>query len=204
MKFNVPKGYGNILANFIRQLLLTKVETWRPVAFKIDETANVVSAGAEIIEDSVEIINNLNDYLYDIDCDDDVFVFSAIVKNLTTDDLSHGAIHILNATNTATIFQSLHQEVTVKIYFRKAVGSLYQEQNLFFLEQEKNVIESANNVVIFNSRHTNFSTVSALSEEYSDHEDQITLDVNANYEVDVESVVKQVCFNTAALLQKIG
>ena len=203
MKFNVPKGYGNILANFIRQLLLTKVETWRPVAFKIDETANVV-AGAEIIEDSVEIINNLNDYLYDIDCDDDVFVFSATVKNLTTDDLSQGAIHILNATNTATIFQSLHQEVTVKIYFRKAVGSLYQEQNLFFLEQEKNVIESANNVVIFNSRHTNFSTVSALSEEYSDHEDQITLDVNANYEVDVESVVKQVCFNTAALLQKIG
>ena len=76
--------------------------------------------------------------------------------------------------------------------------------SLFFLEQEKNVIESANNVVIFNSRHTNFSTVSALSEEYSDHEDQITLDVNANYEVDVESVVKQVCFNTAALLQKIG
>lgn len=204
MKFNVPKGYGNILANFIRQLLLTKVETWRPVAFKIDETANVVSAGAEIIEDSVEITNNLNDYLYDIDCDDDVFVFSATVKNLTTDDLSHGAIHILNATNTATIFQSLHQEVTVKIYFRKAVGSLYQEQNLFFLEQEKNVIESANNVVIFNSRHTNFSTVSALSEEYSDHEDQITLDVNANYEVDVEFVVKQVCFNTAALLQKIG
>ena len=136
MKFNVPKGYGNILANFIRQLLLTKVETWRPVAFKIDETANVVSAGAEIIEDSVEIINNLNDYLYDIDCDDDVFVFSATVKNLTTDDLSQGAIHILNATNTATIFQSLHQEVTVKIYFRKAVGSLYQEQNLFFLEQD--------------------------------------------------------------------
>lgn len=204
MKFNVPKGYGNILANFIRQLLLTKVETWRPVAFKIDETANVVSAGAEIIEDSVEIINNLNDYLYDIDCDDDVFVFSATVKNLTTDNLSQGAIHILNATNTATIFQSLHQEVTVKIYFRKAVGSLYQEQNLFFLEQEKNVIESANNVVIFNSRHTNFSTVSALSEEYSDHEDQITLDVNANYEVDVESVVKQVCFKMAALLQKIG
>ena len=97
MKFNVPKGYGNILANFIRQLLLTKVETWRPVAFKIDETANVVSAGAEIIEDSVEIINNLNDYLYDIDCDDDVFVFSATVKNLTTDDLL-SLIHISEPT----------------------------------------------------------------------------------------------------------
>lgn len=119
MKFNVPKGYGNILANFIRQLLLTKVETWRPVAFKIDETANVVSAGAEIIEDSVEIINNLNDYLYDIDCDDDVFVFSATVKNLTTDDLSHGAIHILNATNTATIFSHYTRKLQLRFISEK-------------------------------------------------------------------------------------
>ena len=66
MKILVERGWGEIFANFTRQALLTKLDVWRPVAFAIGASSNIVTAGDNVIEDSVELASKLSSYHFDI------------------------------------------------------------------------------------------------------------------------------------------
>ena len=198
MAFDVEKGYGLMLANFLRQSLLTKIETWRPIAFTLGSETNVVSAGDNIMEDSVEIGNNICSYLYDIDKQEDFFKFTATVRDLMCSDMMQGSINILNPDDKV-IFHALNQDATVTIYFSKAMGSVSSSDNRALLQRHG---INPDSIVIMNSRHTNLSSVTTDVVNKDEHCETIKIGIHAEYAVNEEELIRECCKNMISTLEK--
>lgn len=198
MEFDVEKGYGLMLGNFIRQALLTKIETWRPIAFTLGSETNVVSAGDNIVEDSVEIGNNICSYLYEINKQEDFFKFTATVRELMCSDIMQGSVNILNPDDRV-IFHALNQDATITIYFSKAKGTVSSNDNRALL-QRHGVNPDA--IVIMNSRHTNLNAVTINVLDKDERSETIKIGIKADYNASESELISECCKNVIATLEK--
>lgn len=188
MKIKIEKGHGQLIGNFLRQCLLTRVDVWRPVAFTIGNSSNVVSSGDSILEDSSEIVNNICKYHYDIKIEGDFYKLVCTTKVLNIDDLQNDIVNVMDADG-ASIFHALNQEVSVVIYFRKAKGKMSSQQNQAALQREG---INPDNIVVFNSRHSNINAISVGVTEHDELSDDIEINIVSNCE-DCEDLVQKCC-----------
>lgn len=190
MKILVERGWGEIFANFTRQALLTKLDVWRPVAFAIGASSNIVTAGDNVIEDSVELASKLSSYHFDIQSDGNFYSFTKTVNILNINDLNTDKISVLNNDN-AEILHTVSQEVTVSIYFRKASGTHLLDDNQAFLHREG---ISNDNIVVFNTRHTDIISVKIKVDNEDLHNDCINFEVQHYNSAITEEAILKDCF----------
>lgn len=192
LKFKIEKGHGQLIGNFLRQCLLTRVDVWRPIAFTIGNSSNVVTSGDNILEDSSEIANNICRYHYEIETNSDIYKLVCTTKELKVSDLNNGSVKVidLDAYENASIFHALNQEVTMTIFFRKAKGKMSSQQNQAALQREG---INPDNIVVFNSRHSNIDAVSVIVSEYDEMKDTVEIELTETCGINSESLIQTCC-----------
>lgn len=157
MVLTCKKGQGNAIGYFLRQLVLTSVECWRPIAFIIENRkTNTLYSEGDIVEDMLEVQKNLSDLVYI--CDDDSIDFveeTYTFENvLTSNDLAKGSIvkaKIKDNENKNIITCTNSSEVQIKIIFRKTAGVCSMDDNFNFIEEHHTVTPDTN---VLNSLHS--------------------------------------------------
>lgn len=199
MTFEIKKGYGMQTANYLRQLLLTRVPTWRPIAFSVGNNSNVVTAGDNVLEDTVEISTNLCRYHYDIDSDEDLYKLTLSDKCININNLNTDKVTVLDA-DSSEIIHALNQNITLTIYFRRDSGIVFVEQNQAYLQRDG---INADNKIIMNSRHCNFENVIINVTEKDDVTEIVSINIDASYDIDVYKIVKICCSEAINMFETI-
>lgn len=189
MKFKIEKGHGQLIGNFLRQCLLTRIDVWRPIAYTIGNSSNIVTSGDNILEDSSEIANNICRYHYEITSNSDIYKITLTTKELKISDINNGSVKVMDADN-ASIFHALNQEVSVTIYFRKAKGKMSSQQNQAALQREG---INPDNIVVFNSRHSNLDAVSVIVSEFDELKDEVEITLTETCGINDEDLVQICC-----------
>lgn len=200
MTFEIKKGCGMQTANYLRQLLLTRVPTWRPIAFSVGNNSNVITAGDNVLEDTVEISTNLCRYHYDIDSNEDLYKLTLSSSCINIDDLNTEKVTVLDADNS-DIIHALNQNITLIVYFRRDNGTVLIEQNQAYLQRDG---INADNKIIMNSRHCNFENVSINVIDKDDLTEIVSVDIDASYDVDVNAVVQICCSKAISMFEMIS
>lgn len=199
MKFICDKGYGNSLANFIRQSLLTKMTCWRPIAFTIGQSSNVIVAHENCLEDATEVANNLCKYHYEIESEEEIVEISFTGKVLTAADMQD-KVHMLDVDDKP-IFHTISNEETVTVYFRQYHGAVSDRDNRAALSRYG---VNADNIVILASRHCNYDSVAVNVSAYSEMQEEVEITINAAYPIDTDKEVQECCKLMAKTLMSVA
>lgn len=201
MKFEIEKGLGLQTANYIRQLLLTQVPTWRPIAFSVGANSNVVFAGENVLEDSVEISTNICKYHYNIEEESDYFTISVSSNEIKINDLENKSTITIMDKDNDSILHTIDQAATLTIYFRKAIGAKSYNENQLFLCSHG--IE-ANGVIIMNSRHCNYENIRTKVIPISELLEEVEINIVHSFpELDEVKIIRDCCASAINLFQNI-
>ena len=80
MRKKVRKGCASIIANAVRQIALTSLDSLRPVAIRVGNHCDVISAGDSVLEDMVQITTNLNSLSFVSKSAGEIVEFRTVVK----------------------------------------------------------------------------------------------------------------------------
>lgn len=153
----VDKGYGNIIANVLRQMALVSINSLRPIAVSVGQNSNVISAGENVVEDMIQICSNLSALHYQPKGDlhkDQIVVFSTKVTGvLKASDLNTGEFNTVYSEDKE-LLHVLNGSVDVTIYFRYTSNVCSKDDNILCLEMQS---INTNNLVVTNSRHSDIS-----------------------------------------------
>lgn len=154
MIITCKKGQGNALGYFLRQLVLTSVKCWRPIAFVIENRkTNTLYSEGDIIEDMLEVQKNLADLIYvgddSLDFVEETYTFKG---KLTSDDLANGSVvKAISKDRKDIITCSNDSPVSVKVFFRNTAGVCSMDDNFNFIEEHQQVTSDTN---VLNSLHS--------------------------------------------------
>ena len=164
MRKKVRKGCANVIANAVRQIALTSLDSLRPVAIRVGNHCDVISAGDSVLEDMVQIITNLNSLNFVSKSAGEIVEFRTVVKEtLKASDLKGNSFEaVLPGEKDVEILHVLNDEIEVVVYFRNTCGVGTKDDNLYALAK----------LVVVNSRHTDISkfayTISEDTDELTD------------------------------------
>lgn len=178
MVLTCKKGQGNAIGYFLRQLVLTSVECWRPVAFIIENRkTNILYSEGDIVEDMLEVQKNLADLVYV--CDDDSIDFFeetyTFTNALTVNDLANGSVvkAQLNGNDNKNVITCTNSsEVQMKIIFRKTAGVCSMDDNFNFIEQHHSVTSDTN---VLNSIHSIVKRFAFSIQEKANNTEEINI-----------------------------
>ena len=155
----VKKGCAKITANAVRQIALTSLDSLRPVAIKVGNHCDVISAGDSVLEDMVQITTNLNSLNFVNKSSGEIIEFRTVVNGtLKASDLKGNSFEtILPEGKDVEILHVLNDEVEVVVYFRNTCGVCTKDDNLYALA--KSGVDT-DKLVVVNSRHTDISKFS--------------------------------------------
>ena len=192
MRKKVRKGCANVIANAVRQIALTSLDSLRPVAIRVGNHCDVISAGDSVLEDMVQIITNLNSLNFVSKSAGEIVEFRTVVKEtLKASDLKGKSFEaVLPGEKDVEILHVLNDEIEVVVYFRNTCGVGTKDDNLYALAKAG---VDTDKLVVVNSRHTDISkfayTISEDTDELTDVIDfQIeskisnSLDFNFNFD----------------------
>lgn len=161
MKRKVRKGCGGIVANAIRQIALTELNCLRPIAVKVGNDSNVISAGPHVLEDMIQVCSNLNALGYVCNNEKEVIEFRTVVtgtlmaSELKSDEFSV----VLPNGQDLELMHVLNDSIELIVYFKNSHGVCGKDDNVYSLTQAG---YDTDKLVVINSRHTdveNFSYV---------------------------------------------
>ena len=152
MRKKVRKGCANIIANAVRQIALTSLDSLRPVAIRVGNHCDVISAGDSVLEDMVQITTNLNSLSFVSKSAGEIVEFRTVVKGtLKASDLKGNSFEtILPGGKDVEILHVLNDEIEVVVYFRNTCGVGTKDDNLYALAKAG---VDTDKLVVVNSRH---------------------------------------------------
>ena len=163
LNVNLPKGYAETVANAIRQTVFCKRNVLRPIAVQVGHESNVLSMGAQVLEDMTEFTSHLLDYNYVVR--EETLPGSLIIVEtdctgvVTLADLVGDKVTVLGAPSSEEMLHLVQGDepvkISVKVYYRYDCGSFSIQDNEYFL---KDTLDSLTNVVVLNSRHNDVDT----------------------------------------------
>ena len=171
MRKKVRKGCANVIANAVRQIALTSLDSLRPVAIRVGNHCDVISAGDSVLEDMVQIITNLNSLNFVSKSAGEIVEFRTVVKEtLKASDLKGNSFEaVLPGEKDVEILHVLNDEIEVVVYFRNTCGVGTKDDNLYALAKAG---VDTDKLVVVNSRHTDISkfayTISEDTDELTD------------------------------------
>lgn len=178
MKIYVDKQCGSIVGNTLRQIALTQLPVLRPVAIKVGETCNVLSAGKDVQEDMTSIISNLTSiYFTPISSESIIRINVTANGELKASDLEQGKIKVCNDDGDKVILTTMGVPVSVTIYFRVGVGVASIQDNNFYLERYG---ISTKDLVTFVSRHSQISSFAYTVKTQNDDKDCVDITIRSN------------------------
>ena len=135
MRKKVRKGCASIIANAVRQIALTSLDSLRPVAIRVGNHCDVISAGDSVLEDMVQITTNLNSLSFVSKSAGEIVEFRTVVKGtLKASDLKGNSFEtILPGGKDVEILHVLNDEIEVVVYFRNTCGVGTKDDNLYAL-----------------------------------------------------------------------
>ena len=135
MRKKVRKGCANVIANAVRQIALTSLDSLRPVAIRVGNHCDVISAGDSVLEDMVQIITNLNSLNFVSKSAGEIVEFRTVVKEtLKASDLKGNSFEaVLPGEKDVEILHVLNDEIEVVVYFRNTCGVGTKDDNLYAL-----------------------------------------------------------------------
>jgi hypothetical protein len=155
MRIKVNHYSGESMLNTLRQIVLTRLDETRPIAFKVGAFSNVVTISDAVEEDMTEFISKVS--ASDYACTSNgLFVWKGEADQcLRTADLSGNGLSV-SMVGQDELLHCFGKE-TVEIYFRTDSGKFTAEENREFLQNNSINTED---LVVINSRHSPASAFS--------------------------------------------
>ena len=135
IKITLPKGEGQPIGQFLRQLGLTKLSSWRPIAYSLNiSDTNALHSSGNIVQSMLDFSSNLSLLEYSSDVKGTIlseqYTFNG---SLTSDDLKGKKISCV--TKGVKLLDNLSKEtVTLQVYYRYGYGKYNTSQNLAFIQ----------------------------------------------------------------------
>lgn len=170
MLLTVKKTYGNAFLNLVRQLLLADTMEYRPIAFRVGDSSNVLMIDDSVEEDMTEFISK--------------FCSGSFIA---TSDAEMAKVNVrcdkvlkLSSIKTGELFfkgddiEVLHSfsPVEVQVIFRRGTGSYSSDENVEFLERNNINVDD---YVCISSRH---SLISKFAYTTTESKDNITYNLD--------------------------
>lgn len=179
MKKKVRKGCAGIIANVLRQITLTGLKSLRPIAVKVGNDSDVISAGSSVLEDMITICSNLNTLGYVCNSDKDVIEFRTVVtgtlmaSQLQSDDFSI----VLPNGRDIELMHVLNDSVELVIYLKNACGTCSKDANVYTLASAG---FNTDKLVVLNSRHTDIINFAySILDDTDDSTDLIDFEIES-------------------------
>lgn len=201
MKIEVNKGCGNIIGNTLRQIALTQLPVIRPIAVKVGETCNVLTAGKDVQEDMTTIISNLTAISYKYSGNDSVVAITCTANGvLHASDLAKNGISICNGDDDAVILTTMSVPVGVTVYFRVGTGVSTTQDNTIYL---LNYGVSTKDLVVFVSRHSQITSFAYVVKEQTGTQDLIDLTITSDTDRDEEELFSEIKSELLSIIQAL-
>lgn len=223
IRFNTDKGAGKVLCNTLRQIALTKRYVVRPIAFKVGDSSNILSAGNLVIEDMIEFSSSLTGLDYELNRPITQEDHNRIIECnynctgvLTVRDLSQGEIVVTSEDKLNDEILHLVQlsggtkaSTTVTVFYRIAEGAADKNDNEYFLSKELSgtLINGSdgidNSIVILSSRHTDVASFAyTISQTSLDH-DSVQCKIETLNSTSEKDVLIDACDTLGSLLASV-
>ena len=163
MQLTVPTGISLAVANLIRGTILSQFPSWRPFAYEFDSKASILSVDS-IMEDPISIHGAVSSLTFTLDRDPalgEILPESyAVEGRFTVGQLkSLTQFQLSGVTDGFPLFTSV-KPLNVKVWYLFSSGKRDEDQN-------RKLLPTSNNVVIFSSRHTSVEEISFKLNEIS-------------------------------------
>lgn len=174
MQIKVNKQYSNAFVNLLRQIILTGVDTVRPIAFQVGNTSNVLATADSVEEDMTTFIRQVCNNTYYTKTDDELVVCESVCSSvLRSGDFQPAGIAAVQEKELLHVLG----EISVSVVFRNTAGSHSKEDNIMCLERNSLL---SDNFIVIPSRHSDIgafryeSTVSGDDVVYDLHIESMT------------------------------
>lgn len=179
MEKRIRKGCAGIVANVIRQIALTELKSLRPIAIRVGNESNVISAGNSVLEDMLQICSSLNVLGYTSNSSAEILEFRTVVtgtlmaSQLQSDEFSV----VLPDGRDVEIMHVLNDSVEVVIYFKNCNGVCTKDDNIYTLTKEG---FNTDKLVVVNSRHTDITNFSySISDDTDNATDLVDFSIES-------------------------
>jgi hypothetical protein len=154
LEVRLPKGVGVAVGNALRQIAMSRLSAWVPIAISLDRKFNTVHTTAEIPEDMPSIMAGVTSLRYvpteglEGNFIKEKFTFT---KSLRSSEMMSDNF-VVSGPDSVIMTSLEDRAVTLTIVFRKASGEMDHASNADFLIESG---ERREDYMVFNSRHTN-------------------------------------------------
>lgn len=177
----VDKGTGLPLGNALRQLSMTQLECFRPIAFSINREFNKISASESIAEGTYRIASNLGKYHFELKDQSfasnivkEQYTFTGILKPQNMES-NHFNIHG-NDANLITCLDGSPVQLTV--IYRKGNNAYDTSENSQFLVDHGLLPKE---FFVMSSRHTNVRNFSFSVSDTSTSKEDLVLTIESDH-----------------------
>ena len=190
IKIVLPKGEGQPIGQFLRQLALTKLPSWRPIAYSLNvSNTNALHSSGNIVQSMLDFSSNLSLLEYQSDAKGSIiteqYTFSGA---LTSDDLKGKRIKCV--TPGVKLIDNLSNEpVTLQIYFRYGYGKYNPSQNLAFIQD---AFLFKPDMKILSSLHSPLSTFTFKVNELNLDEEELVMNITGKQDNSLECLKETV------------
>jgi DNA-directed RNA polymerase alpha subunit len=185
LELKLPKGNALPLGNALRQMAMSRLPAWRPVAFSLNRKINILHATSDIVEDSTTIQSNLSEFKFIPKIPlTGVFLKERFTFNraLRAADMKSDYFNIVGGDfNLITSLDD--REVALTVIYRFGYGSLSVMENSEFLASN---MEKVDDYVTITSRHTNVNNFSFNVVDSSLQEEKLVIVIESDTADEVE------------------
>lgn len=187
---------GALIGNVIRKIALTQLDSWRPVAFSIGTNSNVISAGSNVYEDTVEFSSSLTSIHFTVNEDSTAKVITLNTSCLQVADLETANVKVFTREEkdlSKEILHTINGNINLTIFLRNGKGSYTAKENEKFLRESPETSAQITNAVVYlNSRHCDILDpgfdVSKLEDE-----EIIRFNIESLIDKTADSIVSECC-----------
>ena len=185
------KGEGTPVGQFLRQLALTRLTSWRPIGFRLcKDNTNVLHSSGDIIPSMIDLANTLSLMRFVSDREDNSAIEETYTFNkvLNSEDMQGNSIKCI--TKSKQVLTSISNEtITLKVYYRYGYGKYSTSQNLVFLQSTG---KYRNDVKVIPSMHSPIDAFSFKTEEVNLDEEDLVFKISANTNNELELLLEVV------------
>lgn len=177
VQIKMKKKDATVYCNLLRHVALYNRNVVRPIAFRVNNACNLLSAGGSVQEDMITFANSLTGISYTCKAEEKLVVVTVESADvLSYQDLCQNGIQLANQDDDHIILHSINQPLTATVYFRNSSGCFRESENADFLN-EYGISVDEQRIVVLNSRHTDVESFCW------DVVDSITDEVTVNFEI---------------------
>ena len=165
MSLIVPCDISQAVANLVRATALSQFPSWRPIGYKFDSKASVLSA-ENILEDPISINSEFSalKFIKAPEALNTVYSETYAINGETksSDIAMQSAFKIVGDYKLLTSLVP----VNLRVYYLFSAGIRSEAQN-------RSILPVDSNLVIFNSRHTSLDSIGASIQDRPDGDSEI-------------------------------